>query len=171
MQSQIEKKKKKHPKEKLVGKTLCKKIHARTLEERVEVTFNEDFQPIGPSEKECQMIIKNRFWRYTNRKFILRLKHEIGLRPLKETIQEISENNTRNRAQLKWMHPMGPKNFALTREKVREKEKREPTQSKMFVETRKGNKGKELDVETGKVIVCNIVYIIRLLNIIGQHCL
>ncbi|CAI8592193.1 unnamed protein product [Vicia faba] len=45
-----------------------------------------------------------------------------------------------------------PKNFALTREKVREKEKREPTQSKMFVETRKGNKGKELDVETGKVI-------------------
>ncbi|CAI8612135.1 unnamed protein product [Vicia faba] len=32
----------------------------------------------------------------------------------------------------------------------REKEKREPTQSEMFVETRKGNKGKELDVETGK---------------------
>ena len=52
-----------------------------------------------------------------------------------------------------------------------EKEKREPTQSEMFVETRKGNKGKELNVETGKVIVCNIVYIIRLLNIIGQHCL
>ncbi|XP_058725575.1 uncharacterized protein LOC131596856 [Vicia villosa] len=38
----------------------------------------------------------------------------------------------------------------MTREKVREKEKREPTQSEMFVETRKGNKGKELDVETGK---------------------
>ncbi|CAI8609625.1 unnamed protein product [Vicia faba] len=70
----------------------------------------------------------------------------------KETIQAISENNTRNRAQLKWMHQMGPQNFALTREKVREKEKREPTQSEMFVETRKGNKGKELDVETGKVI-------------------
>ncbi|CAI8590622.1 unnamed protein product [Vicia faba] len=70
----------------------------------------------------------------------------------KETIQAISENNTRNRAQLKWMHRMDPKNFALTREKVREKEKRELTQSEMFVETRKGNKGKELDVETGKVI-------------------
>ncbi|CAI8608158.1 unnamed protein product [Vicia faba] len=142
---------------------------------------------------------KNRFWRYTNRKFILpveardwiettvreawrRYKHKIKKnhflkysnmterlknRPpnvpiaqfkslcaywSKETIQEISENNTRNRAQLKWMHRMGPKNFALTREKVREKEKREPTQSEMFVETRKGNKGKELDVETGKVI-------------------
>ncbi|CAI8584253.1 unnamed protein product [Vicia faba] len=208
------------------GKTLCKKIHARTLEERVEVTFNEDFQPIGPSEKvvsDLSLFLgtlarnstfcplrytnwsgmpddnKNCFWRYTNRKFILpveardwiettvrevwrRYKHKIKKnhflkysnmterlknRPpnvpkaqfkslcaywSKETIQAISENNTRNRAQLKWMHRMGPKNFALTREKVREKEKREPTQSEMFVETRKGNKGKELDVETGKVI-------------------
>ncbi|CAK8576802.1 unnamed protein product [Lathyrus sativus] len=35
---------------------------------------------------------------------------------------------------------------------MREKEKRKPTQSEMFVETRKGIKGKELDVETGKVI-------------------
>ncbi|CAI8589144.1 unnamed protein product [Vicia faba] len=208
------------------GKTLCKKIHARTLEERVEVTFNEDFQPIGPSEKvvsDLSLFLgtlamnstfcplrytnwsgmpddnKNRLWRYTNRKFILpveardwiettvreewrRYKHKIKKnhflkysnmterlknRPpnvpiaqfkslcaywSKETIQAISENNTRNRAQLKWMHRMGPKNFALTREKVREKEKREPTQSEMFVETRKGNKGKELDVETRKVI-------------------
>ncbi|KAL5097416.1 hypothetical protein RYX36_001743, partial [Vicia faba] len=222
------------------GKTLCKKIHARTLEERVEVTFNEDFQPFGPSEKvvsDLSLFLgtlarnstfcplrytnwsgmpddnKNHFWRYTNRKFILpveardwiettvreawrRYKHKIKKNyflkysnmterlkncppnvPIgqfkslcaywsKETIQAISENNTRNKAQLKWMHRMGPKNFALTREKVREKEKREPTQSEMFVETQKGNKGKELDVETGKVIVCNIVYIIRLLNII-----
>ncbi|CAI8602668.1 unnamed protein product [Vicia faba] len=227
------------------GKTLCKKIHARTLEERVEVTFNEDFQPIGPSEKvvsDLSLFLgtlarnstfcplrytnwsgmpddnKNRFWRYTNRKFILpveardwiettvreawrRYKHKIKKnhflkysdmterlknRPpnvpiaqfkslcaywSKETIQAISESNTRNRAQLKWMHRMGPKNFALTREKVRQKEKREPTQSEMFVETRKGNKGKEMNVETGKVIICNIVYIICLLNIIGQHCL
>ncbi|CAI8607365.1 unnamed protein product [Vicia faba] len=156
------------------GKTLCKKIHARTLEERSGI----------PDDN------KNHFWRYTNRKFILpveardwiettvreawiRYKHKIKKKNFlnKETIQAISENNTRNRAQLKWMHRMSPKNFDLTREKVREKEKREPTQSEMFVETRKGNKGKELDVETGKVIVCNIVYIIRLLNIIGQHCL
>src|ERR1051325_436128 len=80
------------------GKTLCKKIHARTLEERVEVTFNEDFQPIGPSEKvvsELSLFLgtlarnstfcplrytnwsgmpddnKNRFWRYTNVCFYL----------------------------------------------------------------------------------------------------
>jgi hypothetical protein len=36
----------------------------------------------------------------------------------------------------------------------RAKEGREPTQSEMFVETRKGkNKEKQVDVETGKVIV------------------
>ena len=32
------------------GKTLCNNIHARSLEERVEVTF-EKGQAIGPSEK------------------------------------------------------------------------------------------------------------------------
>lgn len=32
--------------------------------------------------------------------------------------------------------------------------KREPTQSEIFVETRKGNKGKEMDAETEKKIVC-----------------
>jgi hypothetical protein len=35
----------------------------------------------------------------------------------------------------------------------RAKEGREPTQSEIFVETRKGNKGKQMDVETVKVIV------------------
>ncbi|CAI8597792.1 unnamed protein product [Vicia faba] len=106
-------------------------------------------------------IKKNHFLKYSN--MTERLKNRPPNVPIaqfkslcaywsKETIQAISENNTRNRAQLKWMHRMGPKNFALTREKVREKEKREPTQSEMFVETRKGNKGKELDVETRKVI-------------------
>jgi len=36
----------------------------------------------------------------------------------------------------------------------REKEKREPTQSEMFFETRKGSRGKQLDEETEKVLVC-----------------
>lgn len=53
----------------------------------------------------------------------------------------------------------------------RERGKKESTQSEMFVETRKGNKGKEVNVETGKVIICNIIYIVRLLNIVGLHCL
>ncbi|XP_058746329.1 uncharacterized protein LOC131619224 [Vicia villosa] len=47
---------------------------------------------------------------------------------------------------------MGPKNFSLIREKLRAKEEREPTQSEIFVETRKGNKGKEMDAETEKII-------------------
>ncbi|KAK2373869.1 hypothetical protein QL285_074874 [Trifolium repens] len=70
----------------------------------------------------------------------------------KEDIQAISEKNARNIAPLKWVHRMGPQNFSLTREKLHAKEGREPTQSEMFVETRKGNKGKQMDVETRKVI-------------------
>jgi hypothetical protein len=53
----------------------------------------------------------------------------------------------------------------------RAKEGREPTQSEMFIETRKGNKGKQMDVETGKVIVSqnltvivNYVYFIYILG-------
>ncbi|CAI8594294.1 unnamed protein product [Vicia faba] len=121
----------------------------------IETTFREAWR------RYKHKIKKNHFLKYSN--MTERLKNHPPNVPIaqfkslcaywsKETIQAISENNTRNRAQLKWMHQMGPKNFALTREKVREKKKREPTQSEMFVETRKGNKGKELDVETGKVI-------------------
>ncbi|XP_058733464.1 uncharacterized protein LOC131605084 [Vicia villosa] len=176
------------------GKTLCKKIHGRNLEE------NSTFCPLiytnwsGMPRKN-----KRRFWRYTQRKFILpiearnwvvttvrdawrrykhkikknhflkysnmteRLKHrppkvpEAHFRNLceywnKEPVQVISEKNTNNRAQLKWVHRMGPKNFSLIREKLRAKEEREPTQSEIFVETRKGNKGKEMDAETEKII-------------------
>ncbi|KAK2389979.1 hypothetical protein QL285_063531 [Trifolium repens] len=208
------------------GKTLMRQIHARTMEEREEMIFNEDGQPIGPTKKAvsgfslflgtlarnatfCPLIYKNwskmpkknkrRCWRYSQRKYILsaearnwvvatvreawrrykydtkrkhfskysnmteRLKHrppkvpEAHFKNLceywnKEDIQAISEKNTRNRAQLKWVHRMGPQNFSLTREELRAKEGREPTQSEMFIETRKGNKGKQMDVETGKVI-------------------
>lgn len=31
------------------GKTKCSKIHARTMDDREEVTFNDDGQPIGPT--------------------------------------------------------------------------------------------------------------------------
>lgn len=33
------------------GKTLCRKIHARELNDRQEITLNEEGQPIGPDEK------------------------------------------------------------------------------------------------------------------------
>lgn len=33
-------------------------------------------------------------------------------------MQTISERNTRNRAQQKWRHRMGPKNFAIIRERL-----------------------------------------------------
>ncbi|WJX61736.1 hypothetical protein P8452_46802 [Trifolium repens] len=179
------------PKRRTRGKTKCKDIHARTLEEREEVTFNDDGMP-RKNKRRC--------WRYSKRKYILpaearswviatvrdawrRYKHEIKMKHFvmysnmterlkhrpkdvpeahfknlceywnKEPIQAISEKNTRNRTQLKWVHRMGPTNFSLTREELRAKEGREPTQSEMFVETRKGkNKEKQVDVETGKVI-------------------
>ncbi|CAJ2668302.1 unnamed protein product [Trifolium pratense] len=216
------------PKRKTRGKTLCKRIHARTLEDREEVTFNDNGQPIGPTDRVvselslflgtlarsssfCPLIYTSwsgmpdrnikRFWIYTNvcKKFILpneaqdwvektvrdawrrhkhkikknhflkysnmteRLKHrppkvpEVHFKKLCEywswkPVQLISERNTRNRAQQKWRHRMGPKHFALLREKMRAKEGKEPTQAEVFVETRKGNKGKKLDVETEKAI-------------------
>ncbi|WJX56941.1 hypothetical protein P8452_42551 [Trifolium repens] len=151
------------------GKTLMKKIHARTMEEREEVIFNEDGQPIGPSKKVvsgfslflgtlarnatfCPLIYTNwskmpkknrrRCWRYSQRKYILPAEArkwvvttvpEAHFKNLceywtKEDIQAISAKNTRNRAQLKWVHRMGPQNFSLTREELRAKEGREPTQ-------------------------------------------
>ncbi|WJX64094.1 hypothetical protein P8452_48917 [Trifolium repens] len=92
------------PKRRTRGKTKCKDIHARTLEEREEVTFNDDGMP-RKNKRRC--------WRYSKRKYIL---------------------------------PAEARSW-------RAKERREPTQSEMFVETRKGkNKEKQVDVETGKVI-------------------
>ncbi|KAI5397856.1 hypothetical protein KIW84_063611 [Lathyrus oleraceus] len=34
-----------------LGKTLCRKIHAREFKDRQEITLNEEGQPIGPDEK------------------------------------------------------------------------------------------------------------------------
>ncbi|KAI5435668.1 hypothetical protein KIW84_022186 [Lathyrus oleraceus] len=84
-------------KERTCGKTWCKKIHGRTLEEREQVTINEDGRPIGPTSKVvsdlslflgtlarnstfCPLIFTNwtrmptkkkTFWRYIKQKFIL----------------------------------------------------------------------------------------------------
>jgi len=33
------------------GSTICAKIHGRTFEEREEIIFNENFQPIGPTDQ------------------------------------------------------------------------------------------------------------------------
>ncbi|KAJ1432738.1 Transposase-associated domain [Sesbania bispinosa] len=96
-------------------------------------------------------------------------KHELGIkhRPLNvpephfkklcdswslETVQSISQRNTISRAKQKWRHRMGPRSFALIREKLRAKDNRDPSQAKVFIETRKGNKGKQLDEETDNVI-------------------
>ncbi|KAK8936610.1 hypothetical protein KSP39_PZI012497 [Platanthera zijinensis] len=208
------------------GKTMCKNIHARTLEDREEVTINEEGQPVGPTDSVvsdlslflgtlarnstfCPLIYTSwkvmpnenieRVWNYTKSKFILpdeannwvkitvrdawrRYKHIIKKnhflkysnmtdrlknRPVKvpeaqfkklchfwslENIKSISERNTQSTTIQKWRHRMGPKTFAVVREKMRLKEKKDPTQAEIFIETRKGSKGKELDLETNNAI-------------------
>ncbi|XP_058744688.1 uncharacterized protein LOC131617414 [Vicia villosa] len=64
-------------------------------------------------------------------------------------IQEISKKNAVNRSKQKFMHRVGPTNFARIRAKLREnKDGQEVTQAEMFIETRKSRKGKQVDEET-----------------------
>ncbi|KAJ1384154.1 putative transposase, Ptta/En/Spm, plant [Sesbania bispinosa] len=208
------------------GSTKCNKIHSRSMEEREEVTFNVEGQPIGPSDEAvsnlslflgtfarnaafCPLTYtswkalpdenKKEVWNYTNKKFILpteakawvdtavrdawrrykhlikknhfdkysNMKQRLKHRPVNvpephfkklcdywslETVQSISQRNTISRAKQKWRHRMGPRSFALIREKLRAKDNRDPSQAEVFIETRKGNKGKQLDEDTDNVI-------------------
>ncbi|XP_058741008.1 uncharacterized protein LOC131613345 [Vicia villosa] len=70
-------------------------------------------------------------------------------------IQKISKINAVNRAKQKYMHRMGPTNFARIRAKLRAKKEdgKEVSQAEMFIETRQSRKGKQLDEETSSVIV------------------
>ncbi|XP_058774234.1 uncharacterized protein LOC131648499 [Vicia villosa] len=68
---------------------------------------------------------------------------------------EVSQQNAKNVAQLKWRHRMGNKGFAVIREKMHEsnEDKEPPTQAEMFIATRQSRKGKELDQETNTAII------------------
>ncbi|XP_058764319.1 uncharacterized protein LOC131637764 [Vicia villosa] len=65
-------------------------------------------------------------------------------------IQKISKINAVNRAKQKYMHRMGPTNFARIRAKLRAKKEdgKEVSQAEMFIETRQSRKGKQPDEET-----------------------
>ncbi|KAJ1378193.1 putative transposase, Ptta/En/Spm, plant [Sesbania bispinosa] len=144
------------------------------MEEREEVTFNVEGQPIGPSNEAVSnlslflgTIVRNaafcpltytswkalpdenkkEVWNYTNKKFILPTE----VKAWGDTAS-ISQRNTISRAKQKWRHRMGPRSFALIREKLRAKDNRDPSQAEVFIETRKSNKGKQLDEETDNVI-------------------
>ncbi|XP_058748797.1 uncharacterized protein LOC131621771 [Vicia villosa] len=69
-------------------------------------------------------------------------------------IQKISKINAVNRAKQKYMHRMGPTNFARIRAKLRAKKEdgKEVSQAEMFIETRQSRKGKQPDEETSSVI-------------------
>ncbi|CAL5213789.1 unnamed protein product [Lathyrus oleraceus] len=64
-------------------------------------------------------------------------------------VQDISKKNAGNRSKQKFMHRVGPINFARIRAKLRaKKDGEEVTQAEMFIETRKSRKGKQVDGET-----------------------
>ncbi|CAL5205409.1 unnamed protein product [Lathyrus oleraceus] len=64
-------------------------------------------------------------------------------------VQDISKKNAGNRSKQKFMHRVGPTNFARIRAKLRaKKDGEEVTQAEMFIETRKSRKGKQVDGET-----------------------
>ncbi|CAK8532492.1 unnamed protein product [Lathyrus sativus] len=107
-------------------------------------------------------IKKDHFLKYSNMKD--RSKHrpksisEVHFKKLllywKDThIQDISQKNAVNRSKQKFMHRVGPTNFARIRAKIREnKDGQEVTQAEMFIETRKIRKGKQVDEESQFVI-------------------
>ncbi|OIV97967.1 hypothetical protein TanjilG_14067 [Lupinus angustifolius] len=65
-------------------------------------------------------------------------------------IQEMSEQNSKNKAQQKWRHRTGLVNFGVIRERLRatKENKVMPNQAEMFCETRQSKKGEPLDQET-----------------------
>lgn len=68
-------------------------------------------------------------------------------------IQDISKKNAVNRAKQKYMHRMGPKFFAMIRQKLHAKKDdgEEVTQAEMFIETHQPQRGK-IDEETDAAI-------------------
>ncbi|WJX89006.1 hypothetical protein P8452_71034 [Trifolium repens] len=72
-----------------------------------------------------------------------------------EKTQEVSHQNAKNIAQLKFRHRTGNKGFAIIRENMRvsSEDKEAPTQAQVFIATRQSRKGKELDKETNSAII------------------
>ncbi|XP_020204525.2 uncharacterized protein LOC109789891 isoform X2 [Cajanus cajan] len=209
-------------KKKTRGPTRCLKIHARSFEERQEVTLDDDGEPIGPKDKVvsdlsyflgtvarnpnfCPLIYTNfkgltmdereQIWDFVNEKFIIpekgkkaifarindawrryknyikrnyflkystlteRLKHRPKHIPENQykhlmvywrnsIVQNISQKNAINRAKQKYIHRMGPTNFARIRAKLQEKKNGEDvSQAEMFIETRQSRKGKETKLQ------------------------
>ncbi|KAK7266973.1 hypothetical protein RIF29_19635 [Crotalaria pallida] len=71
-----------------------------------------------------------------------------------DIVQDIAKKNAINRAKQKYLHRMGPVNFARIRAKLRakKKEEEEVSQAEMFIETRTSRNGKEIDEETQSII-------------------
>ncbi|WJX68636.1 hypothetical protein P8452_52985 [Trifolium repens] len=70
------------------------------------------------------------------------------------TVQDICKKNVVNRAKQKYIHRMGTKSFARVKAQMRAKKEdgSDVTQAEIFIETRTGQKGKEVDQDTQNVV-------------------
>ncbi|XP_058725525.1 uncharacterized protein LOC131596804 [Vicia villosa] len=120
------------------------------------VARNSDLCPLVYTNfKALKKANKDRIWEFVTDKFII---PENGSRAVFSRINDawrrlgkISKINVVNRAKQKYMHRMGPTNFARIRAKLKEDGK-EVSQAEMFIETRQSRKGKQPDEETSSVI-------------------
>ncbi|KAH0773672.1 hypothetical protein KY290_010809 [Solanum tuberosum] len=150
---------------KVQGKTTCKNIHARNLEEREEVTFDKG-QAVGLTDKIVSKLTNFIGTMAKNPRFInlIIVEDMLAKRPddipeaqfcqlieywKRPTVQAISEGNSKNRKQQQWRHRMGPINFARVCVALRatKENNEEPSQPKMFIATRT-KMGKEIQADT-----------------------
>ncbi|KAH0730029.1 hypothetical protein KY289_001217 [Solanum tuberosum] len=121
------------------GKTTCKNIHARNLEEREEVTFDKE-QEVGPTDKIVSEL--------TN--FIETIARNPRFINLMYTSWHVVPKDIKKRMkQQQWRHRMGPINFGRVRVALRatKENNKEPSQPEMFIATHTKT-GKEIQADT-----------------------
>ncbi|KAH0639225.1 hypothetical protein KY290_036506 [Solanum tuberosum] len=139
---------------KVRGKTTCKDIHARNLEERKKVTFDKG-QAVGPTGKIVSELTNFIGTISRNSRFINLMYtswHAVPKDKKKrmwEYINAMCEMNSRNRKKQKWRHRMGPINFARVHVALRatKENNEEPSKSEMFIATRTKT-GNDLHTDT-----------------------
>ncbi|KAJ1380479.1 putative transposase, Ptta/En/Spm, plant [Sesbania bispinosa] len=165
------------------------------MEEREEVTFNAEGQPVGPNNEAvsnlslflgtmarnaafCPLTYtswkalpnenKKEIWNYTNKKFILPIEAKAWIdtvvrdawRRYKHLIKKKHFDKYSNMKQRLKHRPLNvPEphfrelcDYWSSETMQRAKDNRDLSQAEVFIETRKGNKGKQLDEETDNVI-------------------
>ncbi|KAG5572125.1 hypothetical protein H5410_061891 [Solanum commersonii] len=144
---------------KVRGKTTCKDIHARNLEERKKVTFDKG-QVVGPTVegKKWVMTSLRDAWRRYKQKIKERYfdKNSTVEDMLAKRPYDMPEEQFRQliKKKQKWRHRMGPMNFARVCVALHatKENNEELSKSEMFIATRT-KMGKDLHTDTQVAIV------------------